>query len=66
MEARGSTTYTETNDSDPRHLYHNVPVALDPARDLNNGQPAALARWIEALNLKSGQRVYHLGCGVGY
>jgi protein-L-isoaspartate(D-aspartate) O-methyltransferase len=41
-------------------------VALDPARDLNNGQPAALARWIEALNLKSGQRVYHLGCGVGY
>jgi protein-L-isoaspartate(D-aspartate) O-methyltransferase len=43
-----------------------VPVALDPARDLNNGQPAALAKWIDALGVKSGMRVYHLGCGVGY
>ena len=60
------TTYTQTPDADPRHLYHNVPVALDPARDLNNGQPAAVAKWIDALGLKSGMRVYHLGCGVGY
>lgn len=28
-----STTYTDTNDCDPRHLCHNVPVALDAARD---------------------------------
>jgi protein-L-isoaspartate(D-aspartate) O-methyltransferase len=62
----GGTTYSETKDADPRHLYHNVPVALDPARDLNNGQPAALAKWIDALDIKSGMRVYHLGCGVGY
>ncbi|MGA7924709.1 MAG: methyltransferase domain-containing protein [Candidatus Sulfotelmatobacter sp.] len=62
----GGTTYIQTPDADPRHLYHNVPVALDPARDLNNGQPAALAKWIEALDIKSGVRVYHLGCGVGY
>jgi len=62
----GGTTYIQTPDADPRHIYHNVPVALDPARDLNNGQPAALAKWIDALGIKSGMRVYHLGCGVGY
>ena len=62
----GGTTYIQTSDADPRRLYHNVPVALDPARDLNNGQPAALAKWIDALDIKSGMRVYHLGCGVGY
>jgi protein-L-isoaspartate(D-aspartate) O-methyltransferase len=62
----GATTYIETKDADPKNLYHNVPVALDTARDLNNGQPGALAKWIEALDLKSGDRVFHLGCGVGY
>jgi protein-L-isoaspartate(D-aspartate) O-methyltransferase len=62
----GGTTYIQTPDADPRHVYHNLPVALDPARDLNNGQPAALAKWIDALGIKSGMRVYHLGCGVGY
>lgn len=62
----GGTTYIQTPDADPRHLYHNVPVALDPVRDLNNGQPAALAKWIDALEIKNGMRVYHLGCGVAY
>jgi len=62
----GGTTYIQTPDADPRHVYHNVPVALDPARDLNNGQPATLAKWIDALGIESGMRVYHLGCGVGY
>lgn len=51
---------------DPRHLYHNVLVAIDSARDLNNGQPSALALWIGSLELKPGERVYHLGSGVGY
>jgi protein-L-isoaspartate(D-aspartate) O-methyltransferase len=51
---------------DPRHLYHNVVAVLDGTRDLNNGQPSALARWIDALDLKAGERVYHLGAGVGY
>lgn len=50
----------------PRDLYHNVLVALDPNRYLNNGQPSMLARWIEALELTPGDRVYHLGCGAGY
>jgi protein-L-isoaspartate(D-aspartate) O-methyltransferase len=51
---------------EPRDLYHNVLVALDADRHLNNGQPSALARWLDALNLEPGDRVYHLGCGVGY
>jgi len=51
---------------DPRHLYHNVVVVLDKAADINNGQPSALACWIDAMDLKSGERAYHLGCGVGY
>ena len=51
---------------DPRHLYHNVVVVLDKDRDINNGQPSALGRWIDALQLQPGDRAYHLGCGVGY
>ncbi len=52
--------------TDPRDLYHNVLVAIDPSRYLNNGHPSTLARWIDALDLQRGNRVYHVGCGVGY
>jgi protein-L-isoaspartate(D-aspartate) O-methyltransferase len=62
----GGTIYVPTADDDPRRVYHNVAIGLDPARNLNNGQPGALAHWIEALDLKPGDRVFHLGCGVGY
>lgn len=51
---------------DPRDVYHNVVISLDRTKDINNGQPGSLARWIDALALKAGERVYHLGCGVGY
>ena len=60
----GKLTYQRTDD--PRDLYHNVVVALDAVHDINNGQPSALALWINALGLKVGDRAYHLGCGVGY
>jgi protein-L-isoaspartate(D-aspartate) O-methyltransferase len=52
--------------SDPRSLYHNVVISLKKDEDINNGQPSALGRWIEALEIEPGERVYHLGCGVGY
>jgi protein-L-isoaspartate(D-aspartate) O-methyltransferase len=61
--ARG---YLTTPDSDPRHLYDNVLVALDASRHLNNGEPAALARWLDCLELAPGNRFLHIGCGVGY
>jgi protein-L-isoaspartate(D-aspartate) O-methyltransferase len=34
--------------SDPRDLYDNVLIALDPVRRLNNGAPAALLRWFDS------------------
>jgi protein-L-isoaspartate(D-aspartate) O-methyltransferase len=58
--------YWTTPDADPRHIYHDVFVGLDPARQLNNGQPSGLAFLIEALELESGRHVVHLGCGTGY
>jgi len=58
--------YTTTPNADPRHLYDNVLVALDPSRHLNNGEPAALARWLDSLALRAGDRLLHIGCGVGY
>lgn len=60
----GRATYVTVDE--PQHLYHNVVVVLDEARDINNGQPSALAHWINGLELQPGNRVYHLGCGVGY
>src|SRR5262245_30217215 len=60
----GRAAYVTVNDA--RDLYHNVVVVIDAARDINNGQPSALAHWINGLELQPGNRVYHLGCGVGY
>ncbi|HEX8108420.1 MAG TPA: methyltransferase domain-containing protein [Kofleriaceae bacterium] len=58
--------YRVTPDADPRHLYHNVLVAIDPARQLHNGLPSALALWIEAADVRPGDRVLHIGAGLGY
>jgi len=60
------TDYRTTPDSDPAHLYRDVLVAIDPSRRLNNGQPSYLAFCIESLELHEGDRVVHVGCGVGY
>lgn len=62
----GGPRYRMTEDGDPRHVYHNVAVALNAARHLNNGHPGSLAYWIDALELQPGDRLFHLGCGVGY
>jgi protein-L-isoaspartate(D-aspartate) O-methyltransferase len=66
MSYMGTMQMSYTPVDDPRDLYHNVVVALDRAGDINNGQPSALACWIDALDIKPGDRAYHLGCGVGY
>ena len=58
--------YQRTPDDDPRHLYDNVLVALYAERNLNNGEPAALLRWFDELGLSPGDRMLHIGCGVGY
>ncbi len=51
---------------DPRDLYHDILVAIDPARDLNNGQPSLWAYLYDRLDLKLGERVCHVGAGTGY
>lgn len=66
MASMGLAGAAYSTTDNPRDLYHNVLVAIDPDRHLNNGQPSALARWIGALELKTGDRVYHLGSGAGY
>lgn len=66
MSAAGMMQLAYVTVDDPRDVYHNVVIALDRAKDINNGQPSALGRWIDALDLKPGARAYHLGCGVGY
>ena len=63
---KGAGSYRTTEDDNPRHLYHNVLIAIDAERKLNNGQPSGLASWLDALELRAGDRVLHVGCGVGY
>ena len=55
-----------TPDADPRHLSHNIVVAIDPGRQLFNGMPSALGSWIDTLALQPGDHVLHVGCGLGY
>src|SRR5512141_2643785 len=59
---QGRGGYYETPDADPRRVYHNVPIALDAGRMLNNGQPSTVATWIDALAVRPGERVVHIGC----
>jgi protein-L-isoaspartate(D-aspartate) O-methyltransferase len=58
--------YVSTETADPRELYHDALVAIDPERQLNNGHPSSLAGWIDMLELRPGSRVFHVGCGTGY
>lgn len=61
-----SRDYWTTEDADPVHLYHNVLVAIDEARRLNNGQPSLWAYLFDELNLARGEDVVHIGTGTGY
>jgi protein-L-isoaspartate(D-aspartate) O-methyltransferase len=58
--------YWTTEDADPRHLYHDVLVAIDEERRLNNGQPSLWARMYDQLELRHGGHVVHVGAGTGY
>jgi protein-L-isoaspartate(D-aspartate) O-methyltransferase len=58
--------YWTTEDADPRHLYHDVLIAIDEARRLNNGQPSLWARMYDQLELSRGDHVIHVGAGAGY
>lgn len=62
----GEASYRLTPDNNPEQIYHNVAVAIDAGRQLNNGQPSALAPAMDALKLQRGERVLHIGAGTGY
>src|ERR1700736_2946607 len=46
-----------TPDDAPHWLYHDVLVAIDPARSLNNGMPSFWAHNLDQLDLQRGERV---------
>lgn len=58
--------YFATKDAAPRRLYHNILVAIDATRNLNNGHPSFLASLIDRLEVKPTDNVIHVGCGTGY
>jgi protein-L-isoaspartate(D-aspartate) O-methyltransferase len=62
----GAVVYRKTPDADPRHLSHNVLVAIDATREINNGQPSMVTGCLDQLALAPGATVVHIGCGVGY
>lgn len=55
-----------TPNCDPRHLYRDVLVALDEAKQLNNGQPSFWAALFDRLRPSPADRVVHVGAGGGY
>ena len=60
------TGYRTTPSADPVYLYSDVLIGLIPERGLNNGQPSGHAMWIAAAAPKPGERIVHVGAGVGY
>jgi len=58
--------YWQAADTDPRRVYHNVLIALDPTKRLNTGEPSLWARHFDALRIGAGERVLQIGTGTGY
>ncbi len=66
LSPRRSEDYWTTEDTDPRRLYHDVLVAIDETRRVNNGQPSLWAQLFDGLDLAAGDHVIHVGAGTGY
>lgn len=58
--------YVETPSDDLAFLYQDVVVAIDHARQINNGEPHLHARCLAALKISGGETAVHVGCGTGY
>jgi protein-L-isoaspartate(D-aspartate) O-methyltransferase len=59
--------YWTPPDASPAALYHDVLIAYDEDRRLNNGQPSLWGRCFRQAECRArGERVLHLGCGGGY
>jgi len=66
MKLGGQLLEYHTFEGDPAVLYHDVVVALDEQREINNGQPSLWARLFQDVAPRAGERILHLGCGTGY
>ena len=55
-----------TPDADPRHLYHDVLIAIDAEKGINNGEPGLWARLLDQIEIKRGARILQVGAGTGY
>ena len=55
-----------TKTSDPLDLYHDLLVAIDAARGINNGQPSLHALCLDRLHLTPADHAIHIGAGTGY
>lgn len=51
---------------EPEALYHDVLVAIDPIRGINNGEPQLWAFVFDRLEIRPGAKVLHVGAGTGY
>jgi protein-L-isoaspartate(D-aspartate) O-methyltransferase len=58
--------YQTFEENDPRALYHDLVVALDEEKEINNGQPSLWARIFDDVAPQPGEHVLHIGCGTGY
>jgi protein-L-isoaspartate(D-aspartate) O-methyltransferase len=58
--------YWQVPGDDPTAACHNVLFAIDAARELNNGHPEFWARLLDKLDIRAGDKVLHVGAGVGY
>jgi protein-L-isoaspartate(D-aspartate) O-methyltransferase len=48
------SNYRPTPDADPRRIYHNILVGIDPKRGLNNGQPTGVISWFDTIEPRIG------------
>lgn len=64
-DTRPDETFT-TPDAQPHWLYHDVLVAIDLERKLNNGMPSFWAYNLDHLDLRRGERVLQVAAGTGY
>jgi protein-L-isoaspartate(D-aspartate) O-methyltransferase len=59
-------TYRVLSSRDPVVLYQDILVGLDTEKGINNGSPSLHAGALDALGIRDGETVVHMGCGTGY
>ncbi len=61
-----TSDYVVTDSDDPAQVYVNAPIALDPVRRINNGEPGLHIGLLAQLAPQPGDHVVQVGVGGGY